>query len=111
MLAAMAAKCSETILQSDNVQTTTELPKALQTKHLLWMCQQVVVHAEMASLTKLHRWIGFVQGGMMANHILDLDAAKVMFDEAKTKYGARDDDLLDHLNPESSFKFEIGGEA
>ena len=47
----------------------------------------------------------------MANHILDLDGAKVMFDEAKTKYGARDDDLLDHLNPESSFKLEIGGEA
>jgi hypothetical protein len=38
---------------------------------------------------------------------------QAMFDEVKKEYGvdSADDDLIDHLDPESSFKFDIGGQG
>ena len=44
---------------------------------------QIEEHAEDGPATKLHRWIGFVQGAMLANRMLDLDGLKAMFDDAK----------------------------
>ena len=44
---------------------------------------------------------------------LDLDGAKAMFDEVKIAYGAsgEDEDLIDHLDSESSFELDIGGQG
>jgi hypothetical protein len=112
LVASMAQKCRALILESDCADRG--LPTALQPSHLLWMCEQIELHAEKGLPTKLHRWIGFVQGAMLANRMLDLGGLKAMFDEAK---GAHRDahnaceDLIDHLDPSSSFEFDIGGQG
>jgi hypothetical protein len=61
----------------------------------------------------LHRWIGFVQAGILTNRILDLDAIKAMFDEVKrsTAAIAEDVDLIDHLDVEHTFSLDIGGQG
>jgi len=94
-------------------QSALDLPPALRSKHLLWMCDQLEKHAETWPATKMHRWIGYVQGGLIANRILRLDQVKKMFDAAKNSYGAdRDDeDLVDHLDAETAFEIEIGGQG
>lgn len=109
LVTAMAEQCRDLILESET--PDLGLPKALQPKHLLWMCNKIQEHAEESPATKLHRWIGFVQCGMMANRILDLDGAKAMFDKAKAAHGEINEDLLDHLDPTSSFECDIGGEG
>lgn len=108
---AMAEECRALLGESTSI--ATELPRALHPMHLLWMSDQITNHAESWPATKLHRWIGFVQCGMLANHILDFDEVKTMFDKSKNAYGANgeDNDLLDHLNPGTDFKLEIGGEG
>ena len=78
------------------------------------MCDQIEKHAEGGPATKLHRWIGFVQAAMLANRMLDLDGLKAMFDKAKAAHeGTSEDseDLIDHLDPTSSFEFDIGGQG
>jgi hypothetical protein len=110
-MVAMAQKCRETIEKSQKV--VVDLLPALSPKHLLWMCGKVEEHAEDWPLTKVHRWIGFVQGGMIANRIVHLDEAKRMFDIAKNSFGIhdRDRDLVDHLDAETAFEIEIGGQG
>jgi hypothetical protein len=40
-------------------------------------------------------------------------ARKAMFNKIKGEYGpiAKDQDLLDHLDPTKSFEFEVGGQG
>jgi hypothetical protein len=76
LVVAMAQRCRELMEQS--IAGTVVLPPALHPNHLLWMCEHIEKHAEDWPTTKLHRWIGFVQCGMMANQILDFDGAKAM---------------------------------
>lgn len=109
LVAAMAAKCRAMILNWRGA--TIDLPAPLQPRHLAWMCARIEDCAEVWPAAKSNRWIGFVQGGMMANRMLDLDTAKSMFDEAKTAHGGSSEDLLDHLDPASSFELDIGGEG
>lgn len=111
LILAMAEQCKALIDKAEFDDST--MPQALHSKHLLWMCERVSKHAGEWPATKLHRWIGFVQCGMMAIGVLDFDGAKSMFDEAKNAYGGHgdDEDLLDHLNPNSSFELEIGGQG
>ena len=112
LIVAMAEKCSSLILESDT--PDLGLPRALQPQHLLWMCKQIEEHAEDGPATKLHRWIGFVQCAMLANRILDLDGLNAMFDKAKAAYKEKSEDLedlADHLDPTSSFEFDIGGQG
>jgi len=109
LIAAMAERCRDMILRSD--EPGLDLPTSLQPKHLHWMCREIVQHARDWPATRLHRWIGFVQGAMIANRMIDLDRAKAMFDEVKTAYGENDEDLLDHLNPDDFFEFDIGGQG
>ena len=87
------------------------MPTPLQGKHIQWMCVQVKEHADDWPLTKLHRWIGFIQCALLANRVLDLDGLKSMFDQAKVAFGETGEDLFDHLNPDSSFELDIGGEG
>ena len=79
LVVAMAEQCRRVIQEWDEYDS--RLPKALQQKHLLWMCDKIEEHAEVGPANKLHRWIGFVQGAMLANRMLDLDELKAMFDE------------------------------
>jgi hypothetical protein len=112
LVVAMAEQCRSLIQQWDK--PAPSLPKALQPKHLLWMCDQIDKHAECGPATKLHRWIGFVQAAMLANRMLDLDGLKAMFDEVKRAYGESSEDLadlVDHLDPTSAFKLDIGGQG
>ena len=112
LITAMAEQCRSLIQEWD--QPASDLPKALQPKHLLWMCDQIEKHAEGGPATKLHRWIGFVQAAMLANRMLDLDGLKAMFDQAKAAHGDASEDLenlIDHLDPTSSFEFDIGGQG
>ncbi len=108
----MAERCRALIRQSTN--PDSNLPQPLHPRHLLWMCDQISEHSADWPAAKQHRWIGFIQGGMLANRMLDLKGAKAMFDEAKSTYadsGAEEDDLLDHLDPNSSFSLDLGGQG
>ena len=109
LVVAMAQKCRGLIQEWET--PDVDLPKALQPKHLLWMCNKIDEHAEDGPATRMHRWIGFIQGAMMAHRMLDHGGAKAMFDQAKIAYGESSDDLLDHLDPRSSFKVDIGGQG
>jgi len=77
------------------------------------MCHQIETNADDWPDTKLHRWIGFIQGGMIANQILNLDGAKKMFDQAKNAHteSGPDGDLIDHLDTDDQFELEIGGQG
>ena len=112
LIVAMAEECRRVIQEWDK--SAPDLPKALQPKHLLWMCNKIEEHAEDGPVTKLNRWIGFVQGAMLANRMLDLEGLKAMFDNAKRDHGETSEDLedlTDHLDPTSSFEFDIGGQG
>ena len=111
LVVAMAERCRSVIQSSDNL--AVGLQDSLHPRHLLWMCDRIECHAEKWPETKLHRWIGFVQCGMMANRLFDLQGAKALFDDAKTAFGAagEDRDLIDHLNPNSAFEMEVGGQG
>ncbi len=111
LIVAMSDRCKSLIQEVKA--GSSDLPPSLHPEHLFWMCQLIERHAEEWRDTKLHRWIGFIQGGMIANGMLDFETAKSMFNEAKEAYGVgeADEDLLDHLDPTRSFELEIGGEA
>jgi hypothetical protein len=112
LVVAMAERCLN-IIQDKPEDVRFGLPESLRPNHLRRMCNQVVKHAEDWPDTKLHRWIGFVQAGMIANLMLDLDGAKAMFNQVKGQFGsiAKDQDLVDHLDPTTSFEMEIGGQG
>lgn len=111
LIAAMAETCRDKIRESENADPG--LVRELQPEHLLWMCDRIEQHAEDWPASKLHRWVGFVQCGMMANRIVDLAEAKTMFNEAKKAYGTAgdDEDLRGHLDSASDFEMEMGGEG
>jgi hypothetical protein len=112
LIRAMAERCLN-IIQDKPEDARFALPAPLRPKHLRGMCKLIVEHAEDWPATKLHRWIGFVQAGMIANLMLDLEGAKTMFNKVKEQYGsvAKDRDLLDHLDPMTSFEMEFGGQG
>jgi len=107
----MARECLTTLRTSDENEWT--LPRPLHLKHLLWMCEAINEHSNHWPIAKLHRWIGFVQAGLLANRMLTLKQLKLMFDKSKAKYGIpdEDDDLIDHLDPTNAFELDIGGQA
>lgn len=109
LIVAMAEQCRSLILHWDQPDLT--LPRPVQPKHLLWMCDQIEENVECGPATKLHRWIGFIQGAMLAHRMLDLDGVKAMFDKAEVAHGDNDEDLLDHLDAASSFEVDIGGQG
>ena len=112
LIRAMAERCLN-IIQDKPEDVRLGLPNTLAPDHLRRMCKLIVEHAEDWPAIKLHRWLGFIQAGMIANLMLDLDGAKAMFTKVKVEYGpiAKDQDLLDHLDPTKSFEFEVGGQG
>jgi hypothetical protein len=111
LIAEMATQCQAVIRGADEEERS--LPKALHPMHLLWMCDQIRKHAPDAPLTRLHRWLGFVQAGILANRMLNMEQIKVMFDEVKKSrsVSSEDQDLIDHLDVNSSFKLDLGGQG
>ena len=53
---------------------TNELPdkKYISKEHLFWMLEEIEYNEEQ-SLTKKHRWLGYIQGILIAFEILDVD--------------------------------------
>lgn len=109
LIVAMAEACSDTIVAWDHAGHGQ--PASLRSDHLLWMCEEIVAHAGDWPATRIHRWIGFVQGAMIANRMIDLDQAKAMFQKAKHAHRRPDADLLDHLDPDKYFRFDLGGQG
>ncbi len=111
LVAAMAAQCREAIRGSNEQETS--LPKALHPKHLLWMSDQIEKHAQESSVSRLHRWLGFVQARILANRMLDLDQIKAMFNQLKKlqPISGEEQDLIDHLDVDSSFSMDLGGQG
>ncbi len=109
LMTSMIEQCTEMIQRAGESQL--EQPKALQREHLLWMCARMREHVRDWPAERLNRWIGFVQAGMIANRMLDLDGARAMFDRMKIAFGSAGQDLLDHLDPDSMFEFDIGGQG
>ena len=46
--------------------------KYMSKEHLLWMLEEIQCNVEQ-SLTKKHRWLGYIQGILIAFDILDVD--------------------------------------
>jgi len=109
LLRAMVEECRTVIHES--VDRQQNLPEALQPTHLERMCDRLEKHLDDWPASKLNRWIGFIQCAMMANHMLDLDGVKSMFNRAKKAFGEPSEDLVDHLDPNSFFELDIGGEG
>jgi hypothetical protein len=109
LVIAMAERCLATIVAWDH--SDRDQPGSLKPDHLAWMCRTIRQHAGDWPEAKVHRWIGFVQGAMIANRMVTLEEAKAMFREAKNAYGAKDVDLIDHLDPDSAFQLDIGGQG
>lgn len=109
LIVAMAERCRLVIHQYRGDVPT--LSPSLHPKHLESMCDRIEANAEGWPMSRLHRWIGFIQCALIANGIQDLDQVKAMFEDAKVAYGPIDDDLTDHLDPDNDFSFDLGGEA
>lgn len=75
------------------------------------MCERIVTFAEIWPSTKSNRWLGFVQGAMLANRLVDFAELKSMFDSAKAIYPEFSEDFVDHLDPHRPFNLEIDGEG
>jgi hypothetical protein len=109
LMIAMIERCREMILEHED--PGRELPEPLRSKHLVAMCDRLTQHVDDWTAVKLSRWIGFLQCAMIANRMIDLGGAKKMFDQAKNAFGESSRDVLDHLDPDQPFEFEIGGEG
>lgn len=68
----------------------TEPPESnISVRHLIWMCEQVIsrtgyVPKEM-SVTKVHRWIGYIQGVMTARGFTTVEKERTEYKELKAK--------------------------
>ena len=105
----MVDQCRQLVHRLPDADSRAPIP--FRHEHLLWMCNQLDEHIEIWPESRLHRWIGFIQAALLANEMLDLDGLKDMFDKAKVAHGRMGEDLFDHLNPESTFELDIGGQG
>jgi hypothetical protein len=58
-------------------------------RHLMWMCEQVIEHTGYVpkewSITKLNRWIGYIQGVMTARGFTTVERERAEYKELKVK--------------------------
>lgn len=62
--------------QSAHVESTL-LPGEVQVSHLLQMCQQMRKSYRQLSVSKLHRWLGFIQGAMVCQGLTTVARERV----------------------------------
>jgi hypothetical protein len=110
LMTEMIEKCRRVILAQDE-HALEDQPSPLRRTHLIRMCDRMIDHVGDWPAVKLNRWIGFIQCALIANRSLDLEEAKRMFNRVKRTSGESAQDLLDHLDPDSPFEFELGGEG
>ena len=111
LISAMAEKCLEIIQKSPKADHG--LLPGLEQPHLLEMCDRLRARTDEWPLTRLHRWLGYLQAGLIANRMIDLAGAKRMFDTVKNAFGAVEDDpnFVDHLDDENPFEMDLGGQG
>ena len=109
LLQEMLDQCRLQVRRLPSAEIDTPVP--FRRAHLCWMCDQLDAHLESWPETRLHRWIGFIQAALLANGVIDLEGLKSMFDHAKIAYGKMGEELFDHLNPDSTFELDIGGQG
>ena len=109
LVLAMTQECKRVIDQWH--ESDSELPSSLRRAHLLRMCDRIERNAEQWPTSRLNRWIGFIQGALIANRVIDLAEAKRMFDRVKIAFPESDEELLDHLDPLDPFGLDIGGQG
>ena len=89
----------------DNSDPNTQL------ENLIWMCKQVQTQEDWPS-SKRHRWLGYVQGVLIALGISTVEDEKKLVAKAKEYFiEYKDTDLKDHNDPDSPFQIDIGGEG
>lgn len=78
-------QCKKRIVEWQKSNKSNEsLPECLQPNHLLWMCD--LIQGNDWPETKSHRWIGFIQAGMICSEIIDLEEAKSIVSKAKETF-------------------------
>lgn len=60
-----------TLLRQNGVEAHQEEEGGTSLPHLLWMLEQLIAPSTM-SLTKRHRWLGFIQGCMIKDGLLNV---------------------------------------
>jgi cytochrome c553 len=82
--------------------------------HLLKMLERLKRKADEDSWpdTKLHRWLGWVMGCMACHGIAGHSSLQQIVGESKKYFSEKpDEELENHHNPDSPFRFDIGGEG
>lgn len=113
MIVAMAERCEALLLNRSaaRIEGAPDQPEHLRARHLVWMCREIARHSGEWSEAKVQRWLGFVQGAMIATDVIGLRDAKTMFEAERSEHGKPDQDLLDHLDPGHAFEIELGGQG
>ena len=93
-----------------------DVPEDSKPLHLLKMCKIVREQAFEESsdfpVSKLHRWIGHIQGCLITTKVATVDQIKEIMRMAKLAFGEKPDtELMRHLDPDSPFFLDIGGEG
>lgn len=65
-----------TLLRQNGVEPQQEEEGGTSLPHLLWMLDQLIAPSTM-SLTKRHRWLGFIQGCMIKDGLLNLQEERL----------------------------------
>lgn len=54
-------------------------------EHLIWMCNEIIKNYNKWNVQKLNRWLGFIQGIMVAIEITTVDKQRDLITEIFTK--------------------------
>lgn len=111
----IARHCEKIISDSNKVNKTgmqydydppDERPRA---DHLLKMCEKIENHADEWPVTKLHRWVGFIQGSMVMAGLTTMEKESQFIRDLKMNLRETVDiELKDHRDPESEFELDLG---
>ena len=101
----IARHCEEIILEFK----ATLGPGLLRTRHLLEMCEKIEKNADDWPVTKLHRWIGFIQGCLVMAGLTTIEKESQFVRETKQKITETvDEELKDHHDSDNHFELELG---
>lgn len=61
---------------SDNAEQFIGLPSKCRAPHLLRLCDEVIKHGDQYPFDKLCRWMGFIQGILAIQGLIDVDVER-----------------------------------
>jgi len=79
--------------------------------YLIEMCDKIINNHEGWATTRLHRWLGHIQGCMFSQNLTNLKEQLEIIGKLKKEFPESDYDLVDHRNDDDFFEFDIGGEG